>query len=213
MAKKESTFLNMTLTLFIVTAVASVTLAYVYNVTKEPIAQAKAEKLQEAISIVVPGAENAEIITEKVASSDGVGELEFYTVIVNDETIGTAVKTFTSSGFGGYMSVIVGFDNNGNIIDSNVLEHSETPGLGDKTGKSVSDWNQQFIGKNPKSFNLKVKKDGGDVDAITAATISSRAYTDALQRAYNTFMVHNGKANAEDINTGGTINSGSTISN
>lgn len=215
MAKKESTFLNMTLTLLIITAVASVALAYVYNLTKDPISEAKRKKLQAAISIVVPGAENGEIKVDTVPSFDGTGNLEFYTVTEDGNIIGTAVKTFTNSGFSGYMAVMVGFDQNGQIIDSNVLEHSETPGLGDKTSKSVSKWNEQFINKDPKTYNLKVKKDGGDVDAITAATISSRAYSDALQRAYNTFMVHNGKSDIKDVdmNSGSTVNSGSTISN
>ncbi len=201
MAKKESTFLNMTLTLFIVTVIASVALGYVYKLTEAPIREAKAKKLQEAISVVVPGAGTAEIIVDTIPSPDGLGNLEFYTVKANDEIIGTAVKSFTNNGFSGYMSVMVGFDQNGKIIDSNVLEHSETPGLGDKTSKSASPWNDQFKGKNPQNEIMKVKKDGGAIDAITAATISSRAYCDAVQRAYDTFMAHKGKMNKEDNGT------------
>ncbi|MDR2010282.1 MAG: RnfABCDGE type electron transport complex subunit G [Bacteroidales bacterium] len=214
MAKKESTFLNMTLTLFIITAVAAVALAYVYKLTETPISEAKAKKLQTAISVVVPGAENGEITIDTVPSPDGSGNLEFYTIKVNGEIIGTAVKSFTNSGFGGHMAVMVGFDQDGKIIDSNVLEHQETPGLGDKTNKSVSSWNDQFKGKDPQNENIKVKKDGGVIDAITAATISSRAYSDAVQRAHSAFMVHNEKMNKEDVNTGGTIsNTESAVTN
>lgn len=190
MAKKESTFLNMVLTLFVVTGVAAIALAFVYKATKGPIEEAKLKKLKAAINIVVPGAEDAEINDEpiKVSAIDGVNDLEFYEVKKDGIIIGTAIKTFTNIGFSGYMSVMVGFDENGVIIDSNILEHKETPGLGDKTCKSVSNWNERFVGKDPKEFILKVKQDDGHVDAITAATITSRAYCDAIQRAYDTFM-------------------------
>ena len=73
------------------------------------------------------------------------------------------------------------------------LFRSETPGLGDKMKKSKSNFSEQFIGKDPANFKLKVKKDGGDVDAITAATISSRAFCDALQRAYDTYKENQDK--------------------
>ena len=191
MAKKESTFLNMTLTLFVITAVAAVALASVYNLTKEPIEQVKKQKLQTAIGIVVPDASKGKFDDFEVIetqSADGEGPITMYKVIVDGGFVGMAIKSFSMKGFSGYISVMVGFDENGNIIDSNVLEHKETPGLGDKTDKKVNPWNNQFIGKNPTEFVLKVKKDGGSVDAITAATITSRAYCDAVQRAYDTYM-------------------------
>ncbi|MDY0160471.1 MAG: RnfABCDGE type electron transport complex subunit G [Bacteroidales bacterium] len=188
MAKKDSTFLNMTLTLLIVTAISAVALGFVYNSTKGPIEDAKAQKLKNAINIVVPGADKGEVEEFKVPSPDGREELTFYKVTHNGELKGYAVNTYSNNGFSGHISVMVGFDENGVIIDNNVLEHAETPGLGDKTSKDVSDWNSQFIGKNPAEFKLNVKKDGGDVDAITAATISSRAYCDALDRAYRGFV-------------------------
>ncbi|HNQ69208.1 MAG TPA: RnfABCDGE type electron transport complex subunit G [Bacteroidales bacterium] len=191
MAKKESTFLNMTLTLFVITAIAAAGLASVYNVTKDPIQKAKDEKLKTAINVVVPGADKAQIEEKEIPAADGSGNLVFYYVKNGDDLIGTAVKTFSNNGFGGVITVMVGFDKEGKIIDSNVLEHKETPGLGDKSGKSVSSWNEQFKGmdiSSMKNSELKVKKDGGQVDAITAATITSRAYCDAIQRAFNTYI-------------------------
>lgn len=189
MAKKESTFLNMTLTLFIITAVAALALGYVYNVTKEPIQKAKDEKLKAAINVVIPGADKGTIETNTV-EIDGK-ELFFYSVKVEDKIIGTAVNTFSNNGFGGLIRVMVGFDADGKIIDTDVLEHKETPGLGDKSGKSVSAWNEQFKGMDIATMNgqiIKVTKDGGVVDAITAATITSRAYCDAIQRAWVAYM-------------------------
>ncbi|PLX08556.1 MAG: hypothetical protein C0596_06775 [Marinilabiliales bacterium] len=206
MAKKESTFFSMTLTLFIITAVAAVALGYVYNITKDPIQKAKDEKLKTAINIVVPGADKGTIETDTV-EVDGK-ELYFYTVTVDNAVIGTAVNTYSSNGFGGIIRVMVGFDADGKIIDSNILEHKETPGLGDKSDKKVSNWNEQFKGMDISTMKdqvLKVTKDGGEVNAITAATITSRAYCDAIQRAwlaYKDFSVSKSENNVES-NEGG----------
>ena len=82
---------------------------------------------------------------------------------------------------------MVGFLPDGTIRNISVLEHAETPGLGDKMEKKKSSWSEQFNGKNPESYKLQVTKDGGSVDAITAATISSRAYADAVDRAYKAY--------------------------
>ncbi len=121
--------------------------------------------------------------------------LYFYTARENGKWIGTAVETFTNKGFSGKFKLLVSFTPEGKIYDISVLEHNETPGLGDKMEKEKSldkstgkSWSSQFEGKNPGEFRLSVKKDGGDVDAITAATVSSRAFCDAVQRAYDEFM-------------------------
>jgi len=187
MAKKESSFKNMVLTLSLITTVAAVALGFVYKYTTAPIEQVKKDELKKSINLVVPGADKGKIVEISVKPDDGTDSLYFYEVIVDDKRIATAVKSYTDKGFSGRFTLMVGFDTAGCIIDNNVLEHKETPGLGDKTSKSKSTWNEQFKGKNPSSFKLKVKKDGGDVDAITAATISSRAYCDALQRAFDTY--------------------------
>ena len=84
---------------------------------------------------------------------------------------------------------MVGFDDDGVILNTEVIKAGETPGLGDKINKSKSDFAKQFNGQDPAEYKLQVSKDGGDVDAITAATISSRAYCDAVQRAYNVFKI------------------------
>jgi len=190
MAKTESTFKNMTVVLTLITTVAAVGLGFVYYLTQEPIKLVKAEELKKSINLVVPGADKGVISEVAVKPDDGTDSLYFYEIVIDGKRIATAVKTYTDKGFSGRFTVMVGFDTLGNIIDNNVLEHKETPGLGDKTSKSKSTWNEQFKGKNPANFKLIVKKDGGDVDAITAATISSRAYCDAIQRAYNAFVAY-----------------------
>lgn len=186
MAKKESTFLNMVLTLMIVTVVASFTLASVYNLTKEPIALAREAKRQEAIMQVVPEFDRLE--TRKFLPPDGRDSLEFNFAYKGDDLVGVAVGTYTNSGFSGLITAMVGFYPDGRIVDVVHLLHKETPGLGDKIEKSKSDWSNQFRDVNPREFTLRVKKDGGDVDGITAATITARAYCDAIQRAFSTFV-------------------------
>ena len=85
---------------------------------------------------------------------------------------------------------MAGIDKEGNISGYEILEHAETPGLGSKMGvwfNNPEKPNQYIIGKNPKTTKFQVTKDGGDIDAITASTISSRAFLDALNRAYNSY--------------------------
>ena len=108
-----------------------------------------------------------------------------YKAYKGEEYIGTAVKTYTTLGFSGKFWIMVGVDAEGKIYNTAVVEHFETPGLGDKMDESKSKFPLQFIGKDPNVFAISVKKDGGEVDAITAATISSRAFCDAVNRAFD----------------------------
>jgi len=187
MAKKESTFLSMVSTLFIVTLVAAALLGSVYALTKEPIRLAELKKKNEAIRTVFQGFDNEPSKEVQKLFMDG-DTLYFYTARKGDQVLGTAVETFTRQGFSGEFKLMVGFTEDGIISDIAVISHSETPGLGNKMENDKSGFHLQFQGKNPEEFKLAVKKDRGDVDAITASTITSRAYCDAVQRAYDGFM-------------------------
>ena len=187
MAKKESTFLSMVSTLFMVTLVAAGLLGSVFALTKEPIRLAELKKKNEAIQVVVPGFDNEPSQEVERMFVDG-DSLYLYTARKGEEILGTAVETFTNKGFSGQFKLMVGFAPDGSIIDIAVIKHAETPGLGDKMEKSKSDFSVQFMGKHPDSYNLTVTKDRGDVDAITASTITSRAYCDAVTRAYGAFI-------------------------
>ena len=175
--KLESNFKNMVLVLTIISLIAAGVLGSVYQVTEEPIAKAKAEKQQNAIKQVLGDFDRLE---EEVV--DGI---TLYKGYIADEFVGAAVEA-SSNGFSGEVKIMVGFDKDGNILDYAVLQQAETPGLGTK----MVDWfktdkgNQNIKGKNPGKKELKVSKDGGDVDAITAATISSRAFLGAVNKAY-----------------------------
>lgn len=187
-AKTESTFLNMVITLFVVTAVAGLALGSVYNLTKEPIAIAKQKKLTKAITAVLPEFDS---IQEKlVQEANGPDSLAFYFATKDGVAIGTAVSTYTMKGFSGLIELMVGFLPDGSIHNISVVYHAETPGLGTKMAEPK--FKDQFMGVNPAEFDLKVTKDKGEVDAITAATISSRAFSDAVQRAYDAFEKNKG---------------------
>lgn len=187
MAKKESTLKNMLIALFAITFVASAALGGIYELTKEPIAAAKLAKKNAAISQVIPAFDNNPGDEVYKVATEG-DTLYFYPGTQAGILVGTAIETFTKLGFSGEIRLMVGLLPDGTINDISVLEHAETPGLGDKMDRKKSDWSVQFQGRNPSEFRLLVKKDGGDVDAITASTISSRAFCDAVTRAYENYM-------------------------
>jgi electron transport complex protein RnfG len=183
MAKTESTFKNMVLSLTLISLVSSALLGFVYEFTKGPIELSNLNKKLNAIKQVVPEFSNNPN-DEMYRLPTGEGDsLEIYPAKKDDVIVGYAVNTFTSKGFSGNISLMAGFKPDGTIINITVLEQKETPGLGTKM--TEPEFKDQFNDKNPVEFKLKVKKDGGPVDAITAATISSRAFCNAVQRAYN----------------------------
>lgn len=186
MAKTESTFKNMVLSLTLISLVSSALLGFVYEFTKGPIELSNLNKKLNAIKQVVPEFTNNPN-DEMYRLPTGEGDsLEIYPAKKDNTIVGYAVNTYTSKGFSGNISLMAGFKPDGTIISITVLDQKETPGLGTKM--TESEFKDQFKDKNPSEFKLKVKKDGGHVDAITAATISSRAFCDAVQRAYNTLQ-------------------------
>ena len=186
--KKESTLINMLVALLVIAAVSGGVLGLVYGVTKDAIAEVDQKKNEAAIQAVLP----LENVTYKADTMkfnyEGV-DLTFPCNLAYDANgnfQGAAVKT-SEGGFGGKIDMMVGFLADGTIKGTSVLSHAETPGLGaNMTGK----FKDQFVDKNPNNFKLIVKKDGGDVDAITAATITSRAFSKAVNKAYQAFMAN-----------------------
>ena len=189
MAAKKDTLINMFVALFVICVVSGGVLGLVYNATKDPIAAAEAAKKTEAIKNVLP--EFNELKETMVKSALEDAEIPFHLAYDADNNfIGAAVETFTNKGFSGNISLMVGILADGTVNNISVLQHAETPGLGSKM--SEPSFKDQFSNKNADSFSFKVKKDGGDVDAITAATISSRAFCDAVNRALSTFENNKG---------------------
>ena len=171
----KSNLTNMVLVLGLTCLLCSGILGGAYVLTKEPIDKAAAEKTNKAIAQVLPH------FTEVTYNEEG----KYYTATDGETIVGYAIET-TTVGFGGPLSLIVGITPDGVIYNTSVLSHAETPGLGAKCTTDEKFMNQ-WKGFDPSIKKLSVKKDGGDVDAITASTITSRAYTLAVENALNTF--------------------------
>ena len=198
----QSSFKNMTICLFAICLVCSALLAGVYALTAEPIAAAATAKNEAAIKEVLPEAA-VRIEEERTVEMDGVTYTYNLAYDEPGNTVGCAINV-SALGFGGPISIKVGFDVEGVICNTKVLSQAETPGLGAKCVEpSFSD---QFKGFNPAEKKLMVKKDGGDVDAITASTITSRAYANALATAARVFQTIAGTPMPLDTWTGASTN-------
>ena len=190
MKKLESSLKNKVIVLTGVTVVAGALLGYVNELTKGPIAEANAKALSDAIKLVVPGFTNNPAESPEIVELNGVS-YKVYKATKDGEFIGAAVES-SANGFGGALTVLVGFDKEGNIIDYSLLSHAETPGFGSK----AADWFKMgqkgdITGKNPGEGALVVNMDGGDVDAITASTITTRAFLNAVNNAYAAYSGQN----------------------
>ncbi|MGI9532520.1 RnfABCDGE type electron transport complex subunit G [Lutimonas sp.] len=186
MSKKASTFLSMTLTLFVTTLVAGVSLGFINDITKGPKARAKLERKINALRSVLPEFNNNPVESVQLLKSElAKDSVEVYTASLDENEVGTAIVGSSEKGFSGLVKIMVGFNTDGSINNIEVLEQKETPGLGTKMKDEK--FIRQFKGKHPSTFNLKVKKDQGDVDALTGATITTRAFGEATQMAYDIF--------------------------
>jgi Na+-translocating ferredoxin:NAD+ oxidoreductase subunit G len=189
MAKTESTLKNMILSLVIISLVASLALGSIYNITKEPIAMAVKAKRDNAIKEVLP--EYDSLMAFKTIPETGKDSISMYFAYKGGQHVGTAVATYSNNGYNAeQIQLMIGILPDMSIRSISVIQQKETPGLGTKMAEPK--FKDQFTGKNPTQFILKVKKDGGNVDAITAATISSRAFCDAVQRGFDTYSKEGG---------------------
>jgi len=204
MKKLESNITNMAVVLTAIAIVAGGLLAWVNNVTAGPIEQINNQAIENGIKSVILGDRDIKFRVEDPTEKEG---FVFHNVYdMNDNLLGTAVESTDKNGFGGAFKVMVGFDSEGKILGYEVLEHSETPGL----GAQANDWfrqksgevqeqsavttlllgapgkpgNHNIIGMNPGDDLMTVSKDGGQVDAITASTITSKAFLRAVNAAY-----------------------------
>jgi len=204
MKKLESSLLNMVLVLTGVAVVMGGILAFVNHLTEGPIAQQKEKTLADGIKAVMVCDDIVVAKTDEVRQNDAKGKEQVFMIYqVKDaqgKDLGAAVES-TTMGFGGDLKVLVGFNPEGTILGYTLLEHAETPGLGAKADKWFQkDQKGDIIGKSPAE-PLTVSKDGGQVDAITASTITSRAFLTAVNNAYNAYKA----TPAADAETGATM--------
>ena len=209
MEKLKSSITNMVLVLTGVAVITGCILAYVNHITERPIELQKQKTLEAGIKAVMGGGDLTVTQTDTVRQNDAKGKEMTYVIYQTKDgqkrDLGAAVES-TTGGFGGDLKVLVGFDPDGNILGYTLLEHAETPGLGAKADA----WFQKgqkgdIIGKNP-SEPLVVSKDAGQVDAITASTITSRAFLLAVNNAYKAY-----KATPVDGVSGATPKGGDEV--
>ena len=173
----KSNLINMVLVLGLTCLFCSAILGGAYVLTKEPIEAAAVQKTNKAIAQVLPHFETTEYDEDQ----------NYFTAFDGDNVVGYAIVS-SSAGFGGALTLMVGVTPDGVVYNTSVLAHSETPGLGAKC-TSDQKFMDQWRGFDASIKKLSVTKDGGDVDAITASTITSRAYTQAVANALDTFSV------------------------
>ncbi len=199
----KSTLVNMVVVLFAITLIASAGVGAVKIITEEPIANAEVASAKALVEQVLP--EGVEILPADTLLNTGGNVVYVNTAMKGDEVAGYAVATpsLTTDGFNGKVSLMVGFKPDGAIYNIRVLKQNETPGLGTNMAVDGNKLYKSFFdpktgeGKYPANMNLAVTKDGGDVDALTAATISSRAYVNAVTCAYAAFLKVSGADNNE----------------
>ena len=164
-------------------------LAQVNKMTAKPIAEAKALKLQNAIGEVVPEFNNDPVAESYMIVGEGGDSLLVYPATKDDEVVGFAISS-SANGFAGEIQIMVGFDMDDKVVSYEILQHAETPGLGSKMDEWFKDMesdSKSIIGRDLSLGALAVKNDGGDIDAITASTITSRAFLNAINKAYSAY--------------------------
>ena len=180
-------FLILILSLTIICLASGIMLAVVYDKTKQPIADAQKRKKTDAIKKVLPDCDNNPVENNLVITN-GESKCTFYVARKNGKYAGAAFEVTTSEGYAGDINIMLGMAADDTISGLAILKHQETPGL----GAHIKDDNfpDRFIGKNINTTKWSVKKDGGDIDAITAATISSRAITSAFKQGTDIYIKH-----------------------
>ncbi|ADD68677.1 electron transport complex, RnfABCDGE type, G subunit [Denitrovibrio acetiphilus DSM 12809] len=167
--------INMVIVLTIITAISSVILAGVYAGTKDKIAEEYRKDFLKGLKVVLPGFNNEPDIDFKEMDGKKV-----YVGRRDGEVFGYAVQSTSPKGYSGDITVLVGVAPKGDILGIEILKHAETPGLGNK----IEDlqWKSSFVGLDQDS-NISVRKDGGEIDEFSGATISPRAVCEAVNSA------------------------------
>jgi electron transport complex protein RnfG len=186
MGNSDSNFKAMIGTLLVITITSGLLLGAINNLTLEPKAQAKIAQKIKALKLVLPDFDNNPVGEVKaVTSVSSKDSIEIFPALKNGAAVGAAIMGSSDQGYNGLIRILVGFNEDGTINNIAVLEQKETPGLGTKMKDEK--FLQQFRTRNPSEYKLKVTKDGGDVDALTGATITTRAFCEATQRAWDEF--------------------------
>jgi len=174
--------------LTILCVLAAVALARVYEFTKDPIAQQRRLAKLKAVEAVIPEHDN-QPDQDAVTIELGEGATRMvYRGISGERLTGLAFEVSSNEGYGGKIAAMLGLDPNGVIHGVEIVSHEETPGLGAKI--ATPQFRDQFKGRSLSDTVFKLKKDGGDLDQVTGATISPRAIVKAIREGMEFFKEH-----------------------
>ncbi len=184
--KKKSTFWNMIFSFVTVSFCASVAVSFIYAQTKSSIQENKKNAELSAIVELFGDDFDNNPLEEKINIEEKNGKsIEIYLLRNNNTIYAMAINSYTTKGFGGDIYMLVGFYLDGTMAGYKVIEHKETPGLGSKMNEDK--FRNQFENLFLHDEDIALKQDGGKIDAITSATITSRAVIDAINRAKDTY--------------------------
>ena len=170
--------LKLSVGLFIIAAVSGAILGMVYTVTKEPIAKQVKQEEEKALKDIFPKATNFRLTI-------GKDKYIYNEVYSKDKLIGYAIDA-SGKGFGGTIKIKVGVNLNKTIKTIRIINQNETPGLGTRIKRT--EFTDQFTDKTLKQVSLKKDSSKGTIDALTGATISSRAVSKAVQKSITEFL-------------------------
>ncbi|PMH96983.1 electron transport complex subunit RsxG [Vibrio splendidus] len=185
--------------------------AVTHYLTKDQIKQQEQAQLLSVLNQVIPhNLHDNELFSAcTLVEAEELGTeqaMPAYIATLNGEPSTIAIEAIAPDGYNGAIKVIVGMKIDGTILGTRVLSHRETPGLGDKIDLRVSDWILSFAGKQVTESNLdrwKVRKDGGDFDQFTGATITPRAVVKSVKQAVQYVNQNNQALLAQPLNCGG----------
>jgi len=185
--------------------------AVTHYLTKNQIKQQEQAQLLSVLNQVIPHDlhDNELFSSCTLVQAEELGTekaMPAYIAKINGEPSAIAIEAIAPDGYNGAIKVIVGMKIDGTILGTRVLSHQETPGLGDKIDLRVSDWILSFAGKQVTDSNLdrwKVRKDGGDFDQFTGATITPRAVVKSVKQAVQYVNQNNQALLSQPLNCGG----------
>ena len=188
------------ITLTLIAASAGLILSLVESATREPIKEQRRIQMLKALSAVLPEFDNSPD-TDIVTLENGVDkkgkpvQVTFYRARKEPQLVGSAFKVIAPDGYSGNIEVMVGVKPDQLVNAIEILAHAETPGLGDKI--ALPSFKDIFKGKGLDNADWRVKKDGGEFDQITGATISPRAIVGAVKKGLEFYREHQLKILAE----------------
>jgi electron transport complex protein RnfG len=176
-------------------ALAGVVLGLAWDSTRERIADNEARRVLAELAAILPPAlhDNEPHRDMLVLEKPGDERRQVWRARLDGKPTAAVLTSLAPDGYSGQIRLLVALTIDGHILGVRVASHSETPGIGDVIEAGKSPWIRSFDGRSleqPDESRWRLRKDGGDIDAISGATVSSRAVVAATRRAMQYFRLH-----------------------